>query len=70
MLITSDRLPTVSASDALKGLQNDASKFVPSGVPTLDSLLSGPGLENNGGFERGKVTMIWGASGSGKTAIM
>ena len=64
-----DRLPTVSASQALQGLGNDSSSYLASGIPSLDSALLGAGNVGSGGIERGKVTELWGPIGAGKTAI-
>ena len=60
----SDRLPTVSASEAFRDLSDD--DHPPSNAYTeidvLDDALGG-------GFETGKVTELWGPLGAGKTAI-
>lgn len=67
-----DRLPTISASQALLGLNDSPSKYVRSGIRLLDTILAGTGHVGEstaGGFERGKVTEIWGGNGAGKTAI-
>ncbi|KAF2725873.1 P-loop containing nucleoside triphosphate hydrolase protein [Polychaeton citri CBS 116435] len=60
-----DRLPTISASQALQAAQSLRSPAIPSNVSRLDSILSPYGV----GFERGKVTEIWGPSGCGKSAL-
>lgn len=63
-LPTTDRLPTVSASEAFRDLSDD--DHPPSNAYTdiaaLDDALGG-------GFECGKVTELWGPPGAGKTAI-
>ena len=64
-----DRLPTVSAAEALQDLANGSSKLVKTGLQSLDSRLAGVDSSSDGGIERGKVTEIWGSSGAGKTAI-
>lgn len=67
----SDRLPTFSASQALQDLQASGPACISTGVSLLNALLSGD-VSNNaetGGFERGKVTEIWGPKGAGKTAL-
>ncbi|KAK5163240.1 uncharacterized protein LTR77_010826 [Saxophila tyrrhenica] len=66
---TSHRLPTVSASQALQDLTDGPSNFIKTGIASLDSRLAGASITVEGGFERGKVTEIWGPSGGGKTAI-
>ncbi|KAG8630358.1 hypothetical protein KVT40_001977 [Elsinoe batatas] len=74
--VSSHRLPTVSATQALKDLQANAPSPLVSGLPQLDSILA-----NNGsldtfqsstkptGLQRGTLTEIWGPSGSGKTTL-
>jgi hypothetical protein len=64
-----DRLPTVSAAQALQGLDDGSSNNLPTGIKSLDSRLAVTLDESTGGLERGKVTELWGPSGSGKTAI-
>jgi len=63
-LLATDRLPTVSASDAFRNLSDDHQS--PSNACTeilgLDDALGG-------GFECGRVTELWGPPGAGKTAI-
>jgi hypothetical protein len=63
-LLATDRLPTVSASDAFRNLSDDHQS--PSNAYTdiseLDNALGG-------GFECGRVTELWGPPGAGKTAI-
>lgn len=63
-----DRLPTVSAAQALQDLQNSASSDVPFGLRSLDATLSGS-HEGSGGLSRGKVTELWGPTGAGKTSL-
>lgn len=64
-----DRLPTVSASEALQGLRSSYPASIATGLPDLDKYLAG-GACIHGGFERGKVTELWGPIGAGKTAIL
>lgn len=63
-LFATDRLPTVSASDAFRNLSDEVQS--PSNAYTdiseLDDALGG-------GFECGRVTELWGPPGAGKTAI-
>ncbi|KAJ9629827.1 hypothetical protein H2203_002208 [Taxawa tesnikishii (nom. ined.)] len=71
---SSHRLPTVSASDALKSLQANGPRTVATGLGSLDSLLSNKGdvllsTTHAGGLERGKITEVWGPPGAGKTAF-
>jgi predicted ATP-dependent serine protease len=65
-----DRLPTVSAAQALQDLEGNDSNFVSTGLPSLDASL-GSGLEDatHGGVQKGHVTEIWGPPGAGKTAF-
>ncbi|KAF5540977.1 DNA repair rhp55 [Fusarium napiforme] len=68
------RLPTVSASQALDELDNDASTHVSTGIEDLDrSLISNIIADSQdttkGGVQRGQVTEIWGPPGAGKTAL-
>lgn len=60
----SDRLPTVSASEALLNLSDHehGPSNVLTGVPDVDDALGD-------GFELGKVTELWGPVGAGKTAM-
>ncbi|KAI9687393.1 MAG: hypothetical protein M1820_010475 [Bogoriella megaspora] len=69
------RLPTVSASQALKNINVLRSRSISTGLPQLDQLLQGQkhGSDNvktsNGGLIRGQVTEISGPPGVGKTCI-
>lgn len=68
-----DRLPTVSASEALQNLSARGARTVPTGLTQLDRLLtppSLPGLDAAGGYARGKVTEVFGPSGVGKTSLL
>lgn len=69
-----DRLPTVSAAEALEGLADDSALCVSTGLPELDARLSPhePGVDGSqqrGGVQRGQLTEVWGPPGVGKTAI-
>lgn len=71
-----DRLPTVSAADALEVLDGDASTHVSTGLPDLDRALSGNASSQplnwpaeKGGLSKGQVTEIWGPPGVGKTTM-
>jgi RecA/RadA recombinase len=67
-----DRLPTVSASQALHSLQVRRARTVSTGITQLDKLLapsSLPGHDVTGGYMRGKVTELFGPSGVGKTSF-
>lgn len=70
-----DRLPTVSASQALDQLKDTSATHVSTGLDDLDRVLLGSSsleplpLSGHGGVRRGQVTEIWGPPGSGKTAI-
>lgn len=63
-LHVSDRLPTVSASEAFRDLSDDDHPLsnAYTEIDVLDDALGG-------GFECGKVTELWGPPGAGKTAI-
>ncbi|PNS14640.1 DNA repair protein rhp55 [Sphaceloma murrayae] len=73
----SHRLPTVSATQALKNLQSNTPSPLKTGLPQLDTLLAGSGALDDPsasalrgiGLQRGTVTEIWGPSGSGKTTL-
>jgi hypothetical protein len=68
-----DRLPTVSASQALQNLSARGARIVPTGLKQLDKLLappSLPGQDTTGGYARGKVTEVYGPSGVGKTSLL
>jgi RecA/RadA recombinase len=67
-----DRLPTVSASQALHHFNARGARTVSTGIAQLDKVLSAPtppGHDASGGYVRGKVTEIFGPSGVGKTAF-
>ena len=67
-----DRLPTVSASQALQTLHARGSRAVSTGLSQLNRILSPqspPGYNTTGGLKRGKITEIFGPSGVGKTAF-
>ncbi|KAF4467623.1 DNA repair rhp55 [Fusarium albosuccineum] len=74
-LVPVNRLPTVSASQALDELGNDASNHVSTGLEDLDHALLGAASVDSqettrkGGVQRGQVTEIWGPPGTGKTAL-
>lgn len=70
-----DRLPTVSAAQALEDLNGHGASFVPIGLPELDRALtvstaSAPSVpDQQGGLTKGQITEIWGPPGVGKTAV-
>lgn len=64
-----DRLATVSASDALQDLENIRSSHIRTGLPSLDAALGGANLQGDGGLGRRKITEIWGPSGAGTTGL-
>ena len=72
-----DRLPTVSASQALRKLASPQGRWISTGLPLLDASLRGlslgvSGSENTtatGGLAKGSVTEIYGPPGSGKSAL-
>lgn len=63
-LLATDRLPTVSASDAFRNISDDhqSPSNAYTGISELDDALGG-------GFECGRVTELWGPPGAGKSAI-
>lgn len=67
-----DRMPTVSAADALDDLNDgDNSPFIPTSLEALDATLKSS-LDIDivtGGVQKGQVTEIWGPPGVGKTAF-
>lgn len=67
---SSHRLPTVSASHALRALKIHDRSAVSTGLKQLDALLQPrTGSPAQGGLIRGQVTEIYGPPGSGKTAL-
>lgn len=72
LIHTIDRLPTVSASQALQDFNARGARTVSTGITQLDKALSvpaPPGHDASGGYTRGKVTEIFGPSGVGKTTF-
>ena len=74
-LITSDRMPTVSAAQALQDLRTSPVRCISTGLSLLDCMLQNREAAFSdaeslpGGVSRGKVTEIYGPPGVGKTAI-
>ncbi len=72
-VVCQDRLPTVSAAQALQDLESDDSSGISTGLPALDdslgSALSALGGPGHAGIQKGHVTEIWGPPGAGKTAF-
>ena len=70
-----DRLPTLSASQALQDLSSTPRRPISTGLASLDSVLQGRGHDASsqdaipGGISRGEVTEVYGPPGVGKTAI-
>ena len=70
-----DRLPTVSASQALQNISSTPRRPISTGLKSLDAFLQGRALEAPGqtlspsGISRGEVTEIYGPPGVGKTAL-
>ncbi|TGO69900.1 hypothetical protein BELL_0751g00020 [Botrytis elliptica] len=72
-----DRMPTVSAAQALQDLESSPTRCIPTGLANLDLALqntdplqvSTSADQNYGGISRGKVTEIYGPPGVGKTAL-
>jgi len=74
-LRTTDRMPTVSAAQALEDLKSSPTRCISTGLPLLDYALQNrePQLQETGpfygGVSRGRVTEIYGPPGVGKTAL-
>ncbi|TGO37470.1 hypothetical protein BHYA_0096g00090 [Botrytis hyacinthi] len=72
-----DRMPTVSAAQALQDLESSPTHCIPTGLANLDLGLqskdplqaSTSADQNHGGIPRGKVTEIYGPPGVGKTTL-
>ena len=70
-----DRLPTVSASQALQNLKSRGSSAISTGLKHLNQILSPHGIGGapvdrpGGGLIRGQVTEVYGPPGVGKTAF-
>ena len=64
MLISEDRLPTLSASQALQNLSSTPARPISTGLPVLDAYLQGIELSgsqdgpSSGGVTRGEVTEV------------
>lgn len=75
MLNLADRLPTLSASQALQNLSSTPRKPISTGLQSLDAVLQGrdyDSLSQNdqfGGISRGELTEVYGPPGVGKTAF-
>ncbi|MCJ1397256.1 hypothetical protein MMC11_000448 [Xylographa trunciseda] len=72
---SSHRLPTVSASEALRTLSTSHSLVVSTGLPQLDHILQGKDFQSpsqepfSGGLARGQITEVYGPPGVGKTTF-
>ena len=70
-----DRLPTLSASQALQNLSSTPRRPLSTGLRRLDAALQGRDYEFSsqddlpGGISRGEVTEVYGPPGVGKTAF-
>jgi RecA/RadA recombinase len=70
-----DRMPTVSAAQALQELRSPEKKAISTGLKGLDAMLlhrdtiNGGIEEVAGGIERGVVTEVYGPPGVGKTTF-
>jgi len=73
--IVIDRLPTVSASQALQNLKSRGSSAISTGLKHLNQILSLHGIGGapvdrlGGGLICGQVTEVYGPPGVGKTAF-
>ncbi|KDN63160.1 hypothetical protein CSUB01_08640 [Colletotrichum sublineola] len=73
-LTKTDRLPTVSAAEALEDLVGGVARHISTGIGRLDETLLFSSSRQDcgsarGGLQRGQVSEIWGPPGSGKTAL-
>lgn len=74
-LTFSDRMPTVSAAQALQDLNSPATRCISTGLWGLDRALQNRELLEfsatcqHGGVSRGQVTEVYGPPGVGKTAL-
>lgn len=70
-----DRMPTVSAAQALQDLKTSPTRCISTGLSLLDCALQNrePAFTDAetlyGGVSRGKVTEVYGPPGVGKTAL-
>lgn len=73
-----DRLPTVSAAQALDDLKTDPQQFITTGLEALDQALANvsdlslgddEGSQLCRGIQRGQVVEVWGPPASGKTTL-
>ena len=70
-----DRLPTVSAAQALQALEHSPTRCISTGLEQLDAVLqnrepvSAESETCYGGVSRGKITEVYGPPGVGKTAL-
>jgi RecA/RadA recombinase len=70
-----DRMPTVSAAQALQDLNSPAVRSISTGFRTLDASLQNQDVKSSdasrqcGGVSRGQVTEVYGPPGVGKTAL-
>lgn len=71
--LTADRLPTISAIDALNNVTSAQHPAISTGLPTLDRILQGQradlASQETGGLSRGSVTEIYGPPGAGKSTF-
>lgn len=72
----SDRMPTISASEALQtAITTDVKRSIELGIPEIDALLSGADLtgerqpHESTGLLYGEVTEVTGPPGVGKTCL-
>lgn len=68
-VVTTDRLATQSAADALQIIGSSSTSAISSGIKYLDNSLTGNHPSAGAGFGRGKIAEVWGPAGAGKTAI-
>ena len=66
-----DRLPTISASQALQQSTPAATPAIPFELSTLDAFIAGNAAEPpiTGGLRRGQICELYGPPGVGKTAL-
>ncbi|KAL8688930.1 MAG: hypothetical protein Q9218_005277 [Villophora microphyllina] len=70
-----NRLPTVSASQALQDIDSTSRRPIGTGLRRLDRVLQGKSYEQidedgtTGGLPRGQITEIYGPPGAGKSIL-
>jgi RecA/RadA recombinase len=73
LILFEDRMPTISAAQALRDLNDPAARWISTGLRELDAALRNrdvaDGEGGGGGVKRGQVTEVFGPPGVGKTGF-